>query len=82
LDEALDRQSAEMSQLQQTDGALQSVSLERQAESADGDAPLPLAGPMSTLRMAELQLVLQHLDAKSKLKAASCSRWLLFVASD
>ena len=32
--------------------------------------------------MAALQLVLQYLDAKGKLKAARCCRWLLFVASD
>ena len=65
-----------------TGRTLQSVNLERQPESADRDAPVRLAGPMSKLRMAELQLMLQHLDAKSKLKAARCSRWLLHVASD
>jgi len=79
---SLDRQSAAMSQLPQTDGALPSVSLEQQAESADRDAPVPLAGPINKLRMAALLLVLQHLGAKSKLKAARCSRWLLFVASN
>jgi hypothetical protein len=70
-----------MSQLPQTDGALPSVSPERQAESADRDAPRPLAGPMSKLTVAALHSVLLHLDAGSKLKTARCSRWLLFVAS-
>jgi hypothetical protein len=37
---------------------------------------------MSKLTVAALQLAMQHLDAKGKLKAARCSRWLLFVASD
>ena len=68
----LDWQSAAVSRFPQIDGTLQSISLERQ----------PLAGPINKLPMAALLLVLQFLDATSKLKEARCSRWLLHVASD
>ena len=71
-----------MSRLPQADGTLQWVSLERQAESADDGGSLPLAGPINKLQMAALQLMLQHLNAKSKLRAVRCSCWLLFEASD
>ena len=66
----------------QADGALPSVSFERQPESADGDAPVRLTGPVSKLTMTVLQLMLRLLNAKNKLKVARCRHWLLHVASN